>query len=104
MSQGTEPEIDPELKKQAQPTSGSFLCLHTSPPLHIALHGMSALIHTRLSKTAFDLCLELLEAGVNVQALAEVILHVLDVKEKIKAATYIFPDVTKLKLSYRHAD
>ncbi|KAH8353866.1 hypothetical protein KR084_009380, partial [Drosophila pseudotakahashii] len=70
------------LEQPAQPTTGSLLCFHTSPPLHIALHGMSALIHTRLSKTAFDLCLELLEAGVNVHALAEIILHVLAVKEK----------------------
>ncbi|XP_016979136.2 uncharacterized protein LOC108044591 [Drosophila rhopaloa] len=85
MSQGTEPDEDPGLKPMAQTTTGSFLCLHTSPPLHIALHGMSALIHTRLSKTAFDLCLELLEAGVNAQELAKVVLHVLDVKEKSQA-------------------
>ncbi|XP_052835940.1 uncharacterized protein LOC128252336 [Drosophila gunungcola] len=82
MSQGTEPDKAPDLKPRAQPTTGSFLCLHTSPPLHIALHGMSALINSRLSKTAFDLCLELLEAGVNAQALAQVVLHVLDVKSK----------------------
>jgi len=48
---------------------------------------MSALIHTRLSQAALDLCLELLEAGVNPKTLAEVILHVFDVKEKIKAPT-----------------
>ncbi|XP_070137394.1 uncharacterized protein [Drosophila bipectinata] len=59
-----------------------FLCLHKSPPLHIALHGMSSLINTRLSKTALDLCIELLEVGVNPQALAEVILNVLAMKEK----------------------
>ncbi|XP_041674858.1 uncharacterized protein LOC121530222 [Drosophila eugracilis] len=82
MLHGTGYEKNPDLKHLAPPQTGTFLCLHTSPPLHIALHGMSALIHTRLSKTAFDLCLELLEAGVNAQALARVIQNVLQVKEK----------------------
>ncbi|XP_037730464.1 uncharacterized protein LOC119560865 [Drosophila subpulchrella] len=88
MSQETESEIpNSDLELLDQPATGSFSCIHTSPSLHIAVHGMSVLIHTRLSKPALDLCLELLEAGVNPQALAEVILHVFDVKEKIKAPT-----------------
>jgi len=88
MSQETESEIpNSDLEQLDQPTTGSFHCLHTYPPLHIAIHGMSALIHTRLSQAALDLCLELLEAGVNPKTLAEVILHVFDVKEKIKAPT-----------------
>ncbi|XP_043950172.1 uncharacterized protein LOC122818829 [Drosophila biarmipes] len=88
MSRGTELEIaNPEPEQLAQSDTDSFRCLQTSPRLHVALHGMSALIHTRLSKMALDLCMELLEAGVNAQALAEVVLHVLDVKEKIKAPT-----------------
>ncbi|KAH8383485.1 hypothetical protein KR009_008894, partial [Drosophila setifemur] len=62
--------------------AASILTLHTSPSLQLALHGMSALIHSRLSKTALDLCLELLEAGVDGQALADVVLQVLAVKEK----------------------
>ncbi|XP_043065123.1 uncharacterized protein LOC122320762 [Drosophila ficusphila] len=90
MSQGTESNEYPELKTMFQQASGSFLRLHTSPPLHIALHGMSALIHTRLSKTALDLCLELLEAGVNAQALADVIIHVLEVKEELLKAKSIY--------------
>ncbi|XP_043655430.1 uncharacterized protein LOC122621582 [Drosophila teissieri] len=84
MSQETEPEQSSEPKQEDEPTpTGSFLCLHTSPPLHIALHGMSALTHTRLSKAAFDLCLELLEAGVKPQALADIVLHILEFKEQL---------------------
>uniref|UniRef100_B3P4B5 GG17123 n=1 Tax=Drosophila erecta TaxID=7220 RepID=B3P4B5_DROER len=83
MSQETEPEPSPGPKQENGPTTtGSFLCLHTSPPLHIALHGMSALTHTRLSRTAFDLCLELLEAGVKPQALADIVVHILEFKEQ----------------------
>ncbi|XP_001953826.2 mitotic-spindle organizing protein 1 [Drosophila ananassae] len=72
---------EPEAVPRGHKVSGSFLSLHTSPPLHIALHGMSSLINSRLPKTALDLCLELLEVGVNAQALADVVLKVLAVKE-----------------------
>ncbi|EDX13201.1 GD20564 [Drosophila simulans] len=82
MSQETDPEpsLVPQLK--CEPTNtGNFLCLHTSPPLQIALHGMSALTHTRLSKNAFDLCLELMEAGVKSKALADIVLYTLKCKK-----------------------
>ncbi|KAH8420789.1 hypothetical protein KR222_005132, partial [Zaprionus bogoriensis] len=56
--------------------------VHNSPILRYALHGMSDLINTRLSAEALDICLELIEAGVHPKALAEVVLHILDAKEK----------------------
>lgn len=85
MSQETDPEpsLVPELEYEPTITA-DFFCLHTSPPLHIALHGMSALTHTRLSKNAFDLCLELMEAGVKSKALADIVLYILNCKNDAK--------------------
>lgn len=59
-----------------------FKYIHKSPVLRTALHGMSELINTRLSSEGLDICFELIEAGVHPQALAEVILHVLEAKQK----------------------
>lgn len=59
-----------------------FKYIHKSPVLRVALHGMSELINTRLSSQELDICFELIEAGVHPQALAQVILHVLEAKQK----------------------
>lgn len=56
--------------------------IHKSPTLRVALHGMSEIINTRLSAEELDICLELIEEGVHPHALAEVILHVLEAKQK----------------------
>ncbi|KAH8311645.1 hypothetical protein KR044_007318 [Drosophila immigrans] len=56
--------------------------VHNSPVLRIAVFGMSELINTRLSAEALDICLELLGAGVHPKALADVILHTMEAKEK----------------------
>ncbi|KRF83229.1 uncharacterized protein Dvir_GJ24068, isoform B [Drosophila virilis] len=56
--------------------------VNKSPSLRIAVHGMSELINTRLSTEALEICLELIEAGVQPRALAEVVLHILDLKVK----------------------
>lgn len=56
--------------------------VNKSPALRIAVHGMSELINTRLSTEALDICVELIEAGVQPRALSEVVLHILDIKVK----------------------
>ncbi|XP_064553126.1 uncharacterized protein LOC135438666 isoform X2 [Drosophila montana] len=56
--------------------------VNKSPSLRIAVHGMSELINTRLSTEALEICVELIEAGVQPRALAEVVLHILDLKMK----------------------
>lgn len=73
-------EENGDQKKQQKPKKFNYI--HKSPVLRTALHGMSEMINTRLSSEELDICLELIEAGVHPKALAEVVLHVLDAKQK----------------------
>lgn len=77
----TERTEENENQKEQQRTK-KFKYIHNSPVLRTALHGMSEMINTRLSSEELDICLELIEAGVHPKALAEVVLHVLDAKQK----------------------
>ncbi|XP_060646049.1 uncharacterized protein LOC132784444 [Drosophila nasuta] len=63
--------------------------VNNSPVLRIAVYGMSELINTRLSAKALDICLELLGAGVHPKALADVILHTMDAKEKRSGRPFV---------------
>lgn len=78
MTEKTEEHEEQNKKQRAK----KFNYIHKLPVLRTALHGMSEMINTRLSSEALDICLELIEAGVHPKALAEVVLHVLDAKQK----------------------
>ncbi|XP_034484872.1 uncharacterized protein LOC117789836 [Drosophila innubila] len=81
-------QSDRDINKADVPNEKVNSFVHKSPVMRIAIFGMSELINTRLSDEALEICLELLELGVHPKALADVVLHTLDMKEKHAAGQH----------------
>ncbi|KAM8706520.1 hypothetical protein ACLKA7_010739 [Drosophila subpalustris] len=75
-------QSDRDLNKDEVPKEKALVFVHKSETMRVALFGMSELINTRLSDEALEICLELLESGVHPKAVADLVLHTLEIKEK----------------------
>lgn len=73
---------DRDVNKDEMQNENANNFVYKSPFLHTVIFGLSEIMNTRLSDEELEICLELLELGVHPKALADVVLHTLDIKEK----------------------